>query len=85
MLSCLTRMDHVARIVAEARAVIEGSARSAQWLIPCDGLGNPVIGGVRSVLELARASGVTEKPRERAVRGKPGRRRRVQQQLSKAS
>ena len=53
--SCLTRMDHVARIVEEARAVIDGSAQSAQWLIPCDGAGVPEIDGVLSVVRGARA------------------------------
>ena len=54
--SCLTRMEHVARIVEEARAVIDGSAETAQWLIPCDGVGVPMLELVRSVVCKSRSS-----------------------------
>jgi LmbE family N-acetylglucosaminyl deacetylase len=45
--SCLMLPEHLTRIVDDARRVIDGIANWAQWLIPCDGAGVPMISEIR--------------------------------------
>jgi hypothetical protein len=46
-LACLMR-DHTAHIVDAAWQVVDRAAEWAQWLIPCDAAGTPILSEIRS-------------------------------------
>lgn len=53
-MDCLTRMESIAQIVEGARSVTRGEAGVAQWLVPCDGSGQPMLSKIRGTLGGAR-------------------------------
>jgi LmbE family N-acetylglucosaminyl deacetylase len=54
VLSCLLLPEHITRIVDDARRVIEGGAECAQWVIPCDANGVPLVSEIQTHVEAAR-------------------------------
>jgi len=46
--SCLLLPEHIARIVDDARRVIEGAADCAQWVIPCDADGIALVSEIET-------------------------------------
>jgi len=52
--SCLLLPEHIARIVDDARRVIEGSADCAQWVIPSDANGIPLVSEIEAHIGASR-------------------------------
>jgi LmbE family N-acetylglucosaminyl deacetylase len=54
--SCLLSPEYIAPIIADARRVIEGAAETAQWVVPCDGCGTPLISEITSHVDASTYS-----------------------------
>jgi LmbE family N-acetylglucosaminyl deacetylase len=54
--SCLLLPEHLARIVEDARRVIDGEASWAQWLVPGTGAGVPIVAEIEGYVNEQRRS-----------------------------
>ena len=61
-MDCLTRMESIAHIVEGARKVTRGEAGVAQWLVPSDGAGRPMLSKIRGMIGGAREGAVLAPP-----------------------